>query len=312
MGGEVADDYRYPYAQVSLQDWKGHTCGGSVVAPDVILSAAHCASAFDKVIVGLYNLSDIAGNMTESFGVSTEYRHPQYNDFTTQYDVLLIKLDGNITVVDPVRINDDTTIPTMSDALGVMGWGATSFASNNVDYPELLHDVELSYIPNIRCRQMKDDTGLNLGPWLFEDMMCATDDGKDSCYGDSGGPLVKLGSTSSDEPDLQVGIVSWGLECGGPVPGIYHRLSYTYPWIQQTICRISDSPPDYFNCNTQAPTTSPAPSYAPSSATVPVATRANSTDGPVVVSSTTLASSLAVGIRLSSTFVLLALLPILL
>jgi hypothetical protein len=74
----------------------------------------------------------------------------------------------------------------------------------------------------------------------------------------------------NDNEDIQIGVVSWGYECAGTLPGIYSRLSYlpTYNFIEQQVCINSDTPPDYMDCDTwstvaesnlstEAPTKSP-------------------------------------------------------
>jgi hypothetical protein len=77
--------------------------------------------------------------------------------------------------------------------------------------------------------------------------------------GDSGSPLILTGD--SPENDVVVGLVSWGLECAGALPGIYSRLSYTeiYYFIQKKVCNQSVEPPRHFDCDwpTQAPTFPP-------------------------------------------------------
>ena len=216
-----------------------------MVAPDIIISASHCAEANIKTIaVGVFDLSDYTSGNVETFGIKKMYKHPDFSDTTLQYDVLVIKLDGQITVTDPVQINADYGIPTPSTILTVVGWGATS--DDGYEYPDLLQEVDLFYVPNRLCRSVSDTDGFKLGSSLTRDMMCATDEGKDSCYGDSGGPLILRGSSPSE--DVQVGVVSWGEGCAGPIPGVYHRLSYSYDWIQSMVCTRSASPPDYFNC----------------------------------------------------------------
>lgn len=260
VGGNRAQRSAYPFSLVSLQDWVGHSCGGSVVAPDMIMSAAHCAGAFDRVLVGIYNLSDTPEEGQE-YGIVDQYIHRKYDPTTDRFDVMLIKLDRNITRIDPIRINDDAKVPIFDEKLSVVGWGATSVTPREVQYDDILNEVELSYIGNARCRTIEDNLGYSLGDWIYQDMMCAGAEEKDSCYGDSGGPIFKLGDDPSDT--IQVGVTSWGLECASHLPGVYHRTSFSFPWIREALCQLSDMPPDYLKCNTESPTLSPAPSAVP-------------------------------------------------
>jgi len=58
--------------------------------------------------------------------------------------------------------------------------------------------------------------------------------GKDSCFGDSGGPLVV--AANNDRGYAQVGIVSWGPQCGNPpYPGVYTRVSSFSNWIKDNM-----------------------------------------------------------------------------
>ena len=56
---------------------------------------------------------------------------------------------------------------------------------------------------------------------------------KDSCQGDSGGPLVAFSEDGSRL--IQVGVVSWGRGCGGPLPGVYTRVASFSDWIHETV-----------------------------------------------------------------------------
>jgi secreted trypsin-like serine protease len=59
IGGKNAEVGRYPYAQISLQRFDGtHICGASLVAPDLILTAAHCQDSFNVALLNQYNVSE--------------------------------------------------------------------------------------------------------------------------------------------------------------------------------------------------------------------------------------------------------------
>lgn len=270
-----------------------------MVAPDLVMTAAHCADNITTIVVGLYNLSVLSGNV-QSFGIEEKYVHGGYDLFTNENDVMLIKLDGNITVVDPIRLNDNISVPIATDELAVVGWGATSVTNRNIEYPEVLQEVELYYVPNLFCKRIKSADGYALGSLLYDDMMCAADEGKDSCYGDSGGPLVKLGSSPAD--DVQVGVVSWGDVCGGVIPGIYHRLSHSYEWVQKHVCSISSAPPDSFNCFASAPTTPPEPTNTDAPTLSPPATTPPPTSTQSVAAPTRLGLTFAMSFLFSMFF----------
>jgi hypothetical protein len=65
--------------------------------------------------------------------------------------------------------------------------------------------------------------------------------------GDSGGPLIVKGNADDVSDDVQVGVTSWGWDCGQQ-PGVFARVSEGYEWIRDRVCRISDNPPATFNC----------------------------------------------------------------
>jgi hypothetical protein len=73
--------------------------------------------------------------------------------------------------------------------------------------------------------------------------------------GDSGGPLILKGDSDDKSDDVQVGLTSWGWDCGQQ-PGVYARVSEGYEWIRDQVCRISDNPPERFNCESLVQVTS--------------------------------------------------------
>lgn len=69
---------------------------------------------------------------------------------------------------------------------------------------------------------------------IDEWQLCAGEEGKDTCQGDSGGPLVNFNNEYSCMYNV-IGITSLGRLCGSFIPGIYTRVSYYIPWLEQTI-----------------------------------------------------------------------------
>jgi secreted trypsin-like serine protease len=99
--------------------------------------------------------------------------------------------------------------------------------------PRRLHEVDIEVIDPQECKAVYDQ--LQVSAFTIGDTeICATgpSGGKDSCFGDSGGPLV----VPSSNGYVQVGIVSWGPQCGNPLfPGVYTRVSSFSDWIDGTM-----------------------------------------------------------------------------
>ena len=122
--------------------------------------------------------------------------------------------------------------------LSVLGRGSQQLddsASDGTDYS--LREAQLFQVPIERCRMIygsRSHKGLKL--LVTDSMMCAWGTGMDACVGDSGGPLVLKGGA---EGDLQVGVVSWGAQCGHRYhPGVYHRLDASAEWVRSVMRRF--------------------------------------------------------------------------
>lgn len=241
VGGNDAPQFRYPYFVALRESYNGeHKCGGSLVAPDVIMTAAHCESDIKYAEVGKY-YSAVNGTSsgakdetynTETFEVTGPmYPHPLYNSGVSfSHDVLLFKLNRKSNN-QYIRVNTDPNLPRESSTnseqlesqknkdvgsdqnrvinnLIVMGMGSTQFGKLGSSTPEVLQQTKTSYVPNRVCRRSKDqfvdDSYQNL---ISDDMLCAFEDSQDACQGDSGGPLIQKGNSPNN--DILVGIVSW-------------------------------------------------------------------------------------------------------
>lgn len=239
-----------------------HGCGGSLIAPNIVLSAAHCSGVFSQVQIGRHDRNDVLDDY-ESFSILQEILHPQYRDDAIAHDQVLIILDGDSTAT-PIPINRDPSTPTDGAPVTVMGWGLTEEDDNSSASPTLKL-ANLNVIGNDECEDSKSgflvfDSYQGL---ISDDMMCAATDGSDSCQGDSGGPLVQ---TDSSGNDLLVGVVSWGYGCASAdFPGVYSRVSFDADWIDSNVCAKASSVSSDFDCSnvgTNPPTqpTTPAPS----------------------------------------------------
>lgn len=92
IGGREAMKARFSYS-VSLKDDWGSFCGGSLIAPDVILSAAHCAGGDYIAIIGRHDLDTNEGDEVK---ISSEIVHDDYDPMTTDNDFMVLILVSSI------------------------------------------------------------------------------------------------------------------------------------------------------------------------------------------------------------------------
>ena len=246
VGGQDAREGRYSFAEISLQLRRSHQCGGTLIAPDMILTAAHCQSWIDTVHIHRYDFQDHTDVYTE-MDPAFIHVHPDFNPTTFQADFSIVGLRTPVPSAEIVLLNTDAHIPSATnDPLVVIGWGATNITDpSHTIYPNRLQKARINYISNDECQRAKvEGLALYTGE-IYSNMLCATSPGVDACRGDSGGPLIVQGAAEGQ--DIQVGIVSWGRGCA-LYPGEYSRVSDGYPWIRQHVCFHSVNPPPYMMC----------------------------------------------------------------
>jgi trypsin len=184
VGGQPASPSRYPYA-CSLTQFGAHFCGGSLIAPDMVLSAAHCGGMATSIELGRYDRSSLSETY-ESIRVEQEFRHPRYNVDDIVFDQMLVKLSEPSSETT-VRINSDESIPASGQEVTVIGWGLTDGNDEN-SASDILQEASLSAISNEECSAAKNPN-LPLDSYqgaITDDMVCAIDNGQDACSGDSG------------------------------------------------------------------------------------------------------------------------------
>lgn len=224
INGYSTDPYRFPYA-ASLQLNGQHYCGGALVAPDLVVTAAHCAELTPIITLGRYDLDDPLDTDYEEMNILSAIVHPQYDKVVVDNDVALLVLQKQ-SIHPYVRINDTPNVPDDGEELTVMGWGDINGDPSVKETSDELRETQVWYLPNSKCEQSKGTVETSSGyqeasynGQLTDSMMCALDkigNISDACQGDSGGVLVRTGTASTGEDDLLLGLVSWGYGCANP------------------------------------------------------------------------------------------------
>lgn len=229
--------------------------------------AQHCLGGNYEVAVGRHILAD--NSTGEIIPMRQEIIHPQWDKFTDEYDFGLVQLDypTDLEDVSVVSVNKDPYLPRVGSVVKTMGWGDTTMDDEIKLASDVLLDVDVQVISNDDCRLVRGTDGTltnNYANYIFPSMICTYTPGQDACQGDSGGPLIIPGESDDGSDDIQIGVVSWGIGCARMFPGVYSRVSIAYDWIQETVCEMSQFPPEGL-CYTADPTEAPTyfPSYVP-------------------------------------------------
>jgi len=221
-----------------------YQCGGSLIAPGVLLTAAHCVDKFRqnptelKIRCGEWDTQ----HQTEPYPhqdreVSNLAIHPEFDGRNLQNDFAVLFVSEDFILDQHI---DTACLPAADEIFDsatcfATGWGKDQFGAAG-QYQVVLKEIDLPVVNQGVCQDKLRSTRLGQKYKLHDSFLCAGGiAGKDTCKGDGGSPLV---CPSKYDPNtyVQAGIVAWGIGCGeNGVPGVYADVSKATCWIDQQI-----------------------------------------------------------------------------
>jgi secreted trypsin-like serine protease len=211
VGGDVAPAGRFPWmVRLSMG------CGGTLIAPSVVLTAGHCVDGTGpdtgiEVTAGVVDLKSSDAITARSV---TVIRAPGFRTETRGSDWAVVALDRAIDRPTVGLAHDGTDEGTFV----IMGWGLVREGAGRQE--SRLRYATVSTVPDANCAADYHRAGVDL---VAKESICAGGHGVDTCQGDSGGPMVGRDAAGRW---VQVGIVSWGLGCARDgYPGVYTQVA---------------------------------------------------------------------------------------
>ncbi|XP_063698056.1 venom serine protease-like [Culicoides brevitarsis] len=235
VNGSETERNEFPSVVAMIHVPSNYTfCGGTIIHPRYILSAAHCFVSHTyrnryevKILLGAHNYHD---KSTSSYHTAYQFEkiitHPNYETTEQDNDILLLKLTREIIFsrgVGPACLPwKFVNYNFYDDDVQMVGWGTTTWHG------------QLSQVPRkVTLKVMDTDICDKKIVWVNEKKLCTYAEQRDGCQSDSGGPVYY--TSPADNRQYVVGIISFGIRCATKSPGVNTRVTNYLAWIAMTV-----------------------------------------------------------------------------